>query len=77
MAEALPSRTASAARTSDESFMRRTLEPGSASMGMTSDAAITSRGPGSPISSGRPTSTTGMPNSSWARRAPATISPGA
>ena len=30
MAEALPSRTASAARTSDESFILRTLEPGSA-----------------------------------------------
>ena len=28
MAEALPSRTASAARTSDESFLRRTPGPG-------------------------------------------------
>ena len=38
MAEALPSRTASAARTSEESFMVRTLLAGSASMAMTSDA---------------------------------------
>ena len=54
-----PSRTASAARTSEESFMRRTLAPASSSMAMTSEAAMTSRSPGSPISSGRPTSTTG------------------
>jgi len=39
MADARPSRTASAARTSEESFMRRTLEPASASMAMTSDAS--------------------------------------
>ncbi len=36
MAMARPSRTASAARTSDESFFRRTLLPGSSSMPMTS-----------------------------------------
>ena len=35
MADARPSRTASAARTNDESFIVRTLEPGSASMPMT------------------------------------------
>jgi hypothetical protein len=45
MAEALPSRTASAARTSDESFIFRTLEPGSALMPITSEAEITSRSP--------------------------------
>ena len=38
MAEARPSRTASAARTREESFMRRTLAPASASMAMTSEA---------------------------------------
>ena len=38
MADALPSRTASAARTSEESFIRRTLAPGSASMAITSEA---------------------------------------
>jgi hypothetical protein len=43
MAEALPSRTASAARTSDESFMFRTLDAGSAAMAITSDAGMTSR----------------------------------
>src|SRR3546814_7879151 len=45
MADALPSRTASAARTSDESFIRRTLDPGSALIGITSEAGITSRSP--------------------------------
>ncbi len=58
MADALPSRTASAARTSDESFIVRTLDPGSASMAITSDAGITSRPWSVPSSSGRPTSTT-------------------
>ncbi len=77
MADALPSRTASAARTSEESFLRRTPCAGSSSMAMTSDAAMTSSPPVSPTSSGRPTSTTGMPSSSAAWRAPATISPGA
>ena len=52
MAEALPSRTASAARTSDESFILRTLEPGSASMAITSEASMIGRSPVSPISSG-------------------------
>ncbi len=77
MAEARPSRTASAARTSEESFMRRTLEPASASMAMTSDASSTSRSPGSPISSGRPTRRMGMPSSAAACLAPSTISAGA
>ncbi len=77
MARALPSRTASAARTSEESFLRRTDWPGSSSMAMTSEAGRTSSPPVSPIWSGGPTSTTGMPSSSTARRAPATISPGA
>ena len=40
IAEARPSRTASAARTSDESFMVRTLLAGSASMAMTSEASM-------------------------------------
>ena len=77
IAEATPSRTASAARIREESFIRRTLEPGSASMAITSEAAITSRSPMSPNSPGRPTRTTGRPRSSAARRAPATISSGA
>ena len=64
IAEAAPSRTASAARTSDESFIFRTLEPGSASMAMTWEAGNTSRPPVSIRSSGRPTRTTGMPYSS-------------
>ena len=66
MARALPSRTASAARTSEESFLRRTDEPGSSSMAMTSEAGMTSSPPVSPICSGGPTSTTGMPSSSTA-----------
>ena len=76
IADAAPSRTASAARTSEESFMRRTLAPGSASMAMTSEASITGRSPAS-NSSDRPTSTTGTPSSATACLAPATISPGA
>ena len=64
MARALPSRTASAARTSEESFFRRTDEPGSSSMAMISEAGMTSRPPVSPIWSGGPTRTTGMPSSS-------------
>ncbi len=76
MADALPELTASAARTTDESFMALTLLPGSASIGITSLAAITSRPWASPSSSGRPTSTTGTPSSSAARRAPATTSAG-
>ena len=43
MAEALPSRTSSAARTSDESFLRRTPWAGSSSMAMTSVQATSSR----------------------------------
>ena len=55
MADARPSRTASAARTSDESFIVRTLDPGSASMPMTCDAGMSSRSPRSgSTSSGRP-----------------------
>src|SRR5262245_28349642 len=76
MADALPSRTASAARTSDESFILRTLEPGSASIAITSDAGITSRPWSVPSSSGRPTSTT-SPTSAAARTAPSTFSSGA
>ena len=49
MAEARPSRTASAARTNEESFIRRTLEPGSALIGITSEAGITSRSPASGV----------------------------
>ena len=69
MADALPSRTASAARTSDESFIVRTLDPGSASMAITSDAGMTSSPWSVPSSSGRPTSTTGTPSSAAARTA--------
>ena len=62
IAKALPSRTASAARTSDESFIFRTLEPGSALMPITSDAGITSRPSARGSStSGCPTSATGTP----------------
>ena len=57
--------------------MRRTLAPASASMAMTSEAASTSRPPGSPISSGRPTSRMGMPSSAAACLAPSTIAAGA
>ena len=79
MADALPSRTASAARTSDESFLRRTPWAGSSPMAMTSDASMRGRSamPSKPArSAARPTSTTGMP-SATAWRTPATISPGA
>ena len=60
MASALPSRTASAARTSDESFFLRTPWAGSSSMPMTSLAAMTGRSPMSPIWPGGPTRTTRM-----------------
>ncbi len=60
MAMARPSRTASAARTSDESFLRRTPLPGSSSMPMTSLAGTEGRSPMSPISPGRPTRATLM-----------------
>ena len=43
MALALPSRTSSAARTSEESFLRRTPPAGSSSMAMTSVQAIRGR----------------------------------
>src|ERR1700728_401326 len=76
MAEALPSRTSSAERTSDESFLRRTPWAGSSSMAMTSVQATSSRPNVSPTRSGGPTRTTGIPSSA-ARRAPATISAGA
>ena len=46
-------------------------------MAMTSEAGRTSRPPVSPSWSGGPTRTTSIPSSSAARRAPATISPGA
>src|SRR4051812_40339667 len=79
IAEARPSRTASAARTSDESFLRRTPLAGSSSMAMTSDAGRMSRPPVSTVAStsGWPTSTTGIPCSRDACTAPATISSGA
>src|SRR5579875_1192314 len=77
MAQALPSRTASAARTNDESFLIRTLDAGSSCMSMTWRQASTGRPPVSPIRSGSPTRSTGRPSSSDACRAPATISAGA
>jgi hypothetical protein len=43
MAEALPSRTSSAARTKEESFLRRTPPAGSSSMAMTSVQATSGR----------------------------------
>jgi hypothetical protein len=76
MADACPSLTASAARTTDESFLRRTAAAGSSSIATISDAGSTSRLPVSPSASGWPTSTTGMPCCSTAWRAPATISAG-
>jgi len=76
MAAALPSRTASAARTIDASFLRRTPCKGSSPMSMTSVAGQTSRPPASGMASAWPMSTTGTPRRSAASRAPATISPG-
>ena len=52
IADALPSRTASAARTSEESFLRRTPWAGSSPMPMTSLAGSTSSPPVSPRRSG-------------------------
>ncbi len=75
MAAAFPSRTASAARTRDASFLRRTPPAGSSPMPMTSDAGMRGRSPQSRPSG--PTRTTSMPSSSTARWAPARISPGA
>ncbi len=78
MADASPSRTASAARTRVESFLRRTALPPSSSISMTSDASISGRSPMSTRSprSGGPTRTTGVPDAA-AARAPATIASGA
>src|ERR1700691_5407817 len=77
IAQALPSRTSSAARTSEESFFLRTLAAGSSSMAMTSVQGTTSSPRGSPSSSGTPTRMTDSPRSSTAARAPAMISLGA
>src|SRR5665213_3017081 len=77
MAQALPSRTSSAARTSEESFFCRTLAAGSSPIVMTSLQAKTSSPRGSPSSSGIPTRMTESPSSSTAARAPATIYLGA
>ena len=75
IADALPSRTASAARTSVESFFVRTAAPGSSSIAISSLAGMSGMS-ASWTRSGGPTSTTGMP-SSTAWRTPARISPGA
>ena len=56
--------------------MRRTPPAGSSSMAMTSVQATSGSPDVSPTWSGGPTSTTGMPSSATARRAPSTISPG-
>ena len=61
MAAAFPSRTSSAARTREESFLRRTPPAGSSSMPMTSVQGTRSRPRVSPTSSGGPTSTMPMP----------------
>ncbi|KRO42819.1 MAG: hypothetical protein ABR58_00455 [Acidimicrobium sp. BACL19 MAG-120924-bin39] len=78
MALALPSRTASALRTSVESFFFFTELAASSLMPMTSLATSNSRSPQSTMSprSAGPTSNTGMPSAA-AWRAPATISAGA
>ena len=77
MAHALPSRTSSAARTSEESFLRRTPPAGSSSMAMTSVQATSGSPMVSPTRSGGPTRATPTPCSSKARRAPSTTSAGA
>src|SRR5580658_8639730 len=76
MADAWPSRTSSAARTNDESFLRRTPPAGSSSMAMTSVHSTSGSPMVSPTRSGGPTRTTGMWSSSKTRRAPSTISAG-
>ena len=78
IAEAWPSRTASAARTSVESFLRRTARPPSSSISMTSLATMSGRSPMSTRSarSAGPTSTIGVPCAA-AACAPAMIAPGA
>ena len=58
---ALPSRTSSAARTNDESFIVRTDFAGSSSMAITWDASKSGRPCVSPTSAARPTRITGMP----------------
>ena len=60
-ADACPSRTASAARTIEASFIWRTLEAGSAPISITWLAGMTGSPPVSPIRSGSPTSRTGKP----------------
>ena len=75
IALARPSRTASAARTSVESFLRRTPCAASSSIAMTSLASISGRSP-MPASPAGPTSTMGMPSAAAAWAA-ARISPGA
>ena len=77
MAEALPSRTSSAARTSEESFLRRTPCAGSSSMAMTSVQATSSRPPGVADLVGRADQHDRDPVLVRPRSAPATISPGA
>jgi len=69
IADALASRTSSAARTSDESFLRRTPWAASSFMVMTSVQANRSRPIVSPTCSGGPTSRTAMSSSSRARAA--------
>src|SRR4051794_12282871 len=77
IAEALPSRTPSAARTRVESFLRRTATAGSSSIAITSPAGISASPPRSARAarSGGPTRTTGIPDAA-ASLAPSTISPG-
>ena len=76
IADALPSRTASAARTSDESFLRLTPCAPSSPIPMISVATMCGK-PLSATTSSGPTRTTGMPSSSTATRAPARTSSGA
>jgi hypothetical protein len=58
MADAWPSRTASAARTRDESFLVRTARAGSSCISMTSEASRMGSPPVSPMTAGSPTSST-------------------
>ncbi len=84
IASARPSRTASAARTIDESFFARTAAAGSSSIAMISAASSSSTRAGARPSgrwvrtaSAGPTSSTSTSQASTARSAPATIAAGA
>src|SRR4051812_17612337 len=81
IASALPSRTSSAATTTDASLRVRTAAGGSciatSSDACTTSTSLTPAGRSGAIASSMPTSRTRTPSSSAASTAPATISPGA